>query len=223
MENQKTFGRLTIVDVAEDQVSPCGTRHKMYRCVCSCGKEVIVRKSALVSGKTVSCGCYNIERSTKHGQKGTRLYNIWNGMKRRCYGNHKESHNYKENGITVCDEWKNDFKVFYDWAMSHGYSDDLTIDRINCNGNYEPSNCRWVTMKVQQNNRRNNHTILIDGIEESIVDYAEKNGLNLNSVRSVLYRNRNNIQKIRINGKERGEHICLICTKDMFQLNKRSV
>lgn len=101
----------------------------------------------------------------RHGMYQTRLYGCWEGMKSRCYcttaGNYR---NYGGRGITICDEWRDSFESFRDWALANGYADNLYIDRISSDGNYEPSNCRWVTMREQQNNKRNNKLIEFKGV-----------------------------------------------------------
>ena len=147
-EVDQKFGKLTLVERL-----PGGQK---WRCVCECGAEVVTQ----ISGGARACySCSHKEINTKHGHNKNRtpdrIYRIWIGMKSRCHNpNDTGFQYYGARGITVCDEWKNDFESFHDWAMSHGYSDELSIDRIDVNGNYEPSNCRWITMKEQQRNKR---------------------------------------------------------------------
>lgn len=125
----------------------------------------------------------------KHGLKKTRLYSIWSQMKNRCFNQNAERYSdYGGRGITVCDEWKDDFKAFYDWSMSNGYSDNLTIDRINNDGNYEPSNCRWVDVLTQVNNSRHNHMIEYCGESHSMSEWSR-----ILNIPYYLLRNRINV------------------------------
>lgn len=124
-----------------------------------------------------------------HGMTGTRIHDEWRAMKRRCYTkSHIEFPRYGGRGITVCDEWLHDFQAFYDWAMANGYRDDLTLDRKNANGNYEPLNCRWATQKEQQNNRRNNHYITYNGETLTARQFAEKHNMNYSTLITRLNR-----------------------------------
>lgn len=155
------FGRLTVIGrapVDETKVS----RSSRWVCKCDCGNVVIARADGLKNtrkGEGVkSCGCLQKERHkealTRHGYCGTRLYSEWNNMKSRCwYPSHRSYSHYGGRGIVICDEWR-DFVAFKDWALSNGYDDALTLDRIDPNGNYEPSNCRWVGRNIQGYNTR---------------------------------------------------------------------
>ena len=169
----KRFGRLVVI--AEGGKDKDGSLR--WICKCDCGNTTKPILSAnLRKGHVKSCG----RLLRKHGKKNTRLYEVWRGMKKRCSNkNHFAYKYYGARGISVCDEWKNDFSKFYDWAMLNGYNPDAprgecTIDRINNNGNYEPSNCRWITMAEQEKNRRTHREVKIEKIIERIEKLNEK-------------------------------------------------
>lgn len=118
--------------------------------------------------------CARLKDNLKHGMYGTRLYEIWRGIKKRCYlKTHIHYKNYGGRGIIMCDEWKNDFKIFYDWSKNNGYKDKLTIDRINNNGNYCPENCRWITIKEQGLNKRTNVFLIYNGEKHTISEWSK--------------------------------------------------
>lgn len=121
--------------------------------------------------------------------KPPRLLNIWDAMKQRCYNKNNEAYSrYGGRGILVCEEWRNDSHAFREWAVSHGYRDDLTLDRVDVNGNYCPENCRWVTRKEQNNNRRDNHKLTLNGRTQSLPEWAEELGLTYGGLYSRLRR-----------------------------------
>lgn len=164
------FGKLVAV---KRMPIKCGKTK--YLCVCDCGNEVIISGSNLVSGHSSSCGCL-IE---KHGKaKKERLYNIWVGMKQRCRDPKSSDYpHYGGKGISVCDEWIDNYAAFRKWALANGYSDDLSIDRIESDGNYEPSNCRWATSIIQNNNLTSNRIIAFRGEEKTLSEWAREYNL----------------------------------------------
>ena len=126
---------------------------------------------------------------TKHGMCRTRLYHIWNSMKQRCSNPHAISYKYYgAKGVSVCDEWFDEFKPFHDWAVANGYKDTLTLDRVDSNGNYCPENCRWATNKEQQNNTAYNRLYTYQGITLNVTQWAEKTGVPRNMIYKRLYR-----------------------------------
>ena len=186
----KRFGRLIVVKRAKDYIRKSGKKDTQWLCKCDCGNAKIVKTSNLRSKSVRSCGCYAKEISSKvhkkHGLTHTKLFEIWHGMRRRCLSKtHKNYKDYGGRGIKICSKWP-DFKNFYDWALSNGYKKGLTIDRINVNGNYEPSNCRWATQKEQQNNRRNNVRITYQGQTMTLTQLAEKYNIKMATLRGRL-------------------------------------
>ena len=175
----RTYGRLTVIKRVENLPGVLSPR---WLCKCECGNEKVVRGDYLRSGVTTSCGCYRKERVqaavTKHGLYKSRLYRIWARMKTRCLTPTADGYrDYGARGIAICDEWRDNFESFYDWAMSHGYRDDMTIDRINNDGNYEPSNCRWATRREQQNNTRRTIRLTIKGETHTISEWSDLTGI----------------------------------------------
>lgn len=171
----KKFGKLTVLSFNHKKQIFTKNNIKngykyFYLCICECGNKTIVSRHHLLFKHTQSCGCL----TSIHNHSNSRIYRILNGIKQRCYNPNKPKYkNYGGRGITVCQEWQDDFMNFYNWAMANGYADNLTIDRIDVNGNYEPSNCRWITQKTQQNNRTNNHLLTFKNETHSINEWAE--------------------------------------------------
>lgn len=152
-----------------------------WLCKCNCGKEKTVAIATLKNGTSKNCGC----KKVKHGFEGSKIYRVWSHMKERCYRQkHKSYKHYGGRGIKVCSEWL-EASNFIDWAFKNGYQEGLTIERIDNNGNYEPSNCTWITNKEQQRNKRNNRFFTIGGETKTVSEWAEICGLDRHT---LLYR-----------------------------------
>ena len=184
----KRFGKLLVV-------SPYGTKNgaSMWLCKCDCGNTAIKKGAALKAGVGCHCGCVKNEMLRKrfqtHNLSRTRLYKIWNGMKNRCSNtNLREYKYYGGRGIKVCNEWKEDFMKFYDWAIANDYADELTIDRIDVDGDYSPSNCRWITNREQQFNKRNNVLLTHNGETKTLTEWCEEKHLAYQTLRGRIYR-----------------------------------
>lgn len=179
------FGRLVVKREVAPHITPSGSKHKKWECECDCGNVREVCEEHLRKGMTKSCGCSrkNLKGTGhpnyKHGLYKTRLYRIWQGMKRRCYCETSDDWlNYGGRGIKMCDEWKDDYSKFQKWAMKNGYDETAqkfccTIDRIDVNGNYTPTNCRWANASEQANNKRNNIRITYIGKTHTLKEWSD--------------------------------------------------
>lgn len=166
--------------------------HWYWRCKCDCGNIKEILGSHLMQGNVKSCGCYNSKRASKFCKDKTiipnkRIMYIWQSMKQRCYNQKSISYkNYGAKGIKICDEWKNNPKLFYNWAIENGYRDDLTIDRIDSNKDYCPKNCRWVDWKTQMRNTNRNVIITYKGETNCVKYFIDKYNLNKFAIYSRL-------------------------------------
>ena len=176
--SNKKYGKLIVKYAFRDKLK----NKTMAFCECECGKTKIISMGNLQSGKTKSCGCGH----KKHHQTNTRLYNIWKGIKQRCYNKNNQAYKYYgKRNIIMCDIWKNDFISFMEWALENGYEKNLTIDRIDVNGNYCPENCRWITSAQQNTNKRTYKKIFYENELYSAKEFSKKFGI---KYRTLMWR-----------------------------------
>lgn len=196
------YGRLTVLEI--DKKRGGGKQGYYYICKCDCGTVKSIRGNVL--GKTTkSCGCLAKELAKKtlkrytSGESHSRLACIWYHMRSRC--NNPKDTNYKRygaRGIRVCQEWEKDFLIFKKWALNSGYKSGLTIERIDFNGNYEPSNCKWATLSEQQRNKRTNIFIFHKGKYKCLMEayLEEKPPITYQTVRERYHKGVNNLEKL---------------------------
>lgn len=165
--------------ILENDIEKSTPKHKYVVCKCKCGKIKSVLLETIINEKSKSCGCINI----KHNKSKSRIYKIWKGIKTRCYNKNNSRYSfYGGRGIRMCDEWVNNFTLFYDWSVENGYNENLSIDRIDVNGNYEPSNCRWVDDITQSNNCRTNIYVTLNGVTKTLKQWCREYKTNYSRV-----------------------------------------
>lgn len=206
------FGRWTAISRAEDHFTKSGVRITMWNCVCDCGTHKSVAMQSLKKGISTSCGCYAKEnkgrllaernrKNAKHGRSKERLHAVWSSMINRCYSpKNKCFQMYGARGISVCDEWKNDYMAFRAWAIENGYNEsaglgECTLDRIENSKGYSPENCRWASAAEQSNNRRSNVMITAFGKTQNILAWSRETGINYGTLRGRIVKGKWSVEK----------------------------
>lgn len=185
------FGRLITIKKIGKHISCGGNTTNIWLCQCDCGNMKKATVSDLTSGYIKSCGCLQTESRFTHHLTNTKLYRVYYSMKMRCYNsNDKAYSNYGGRGIKICEEWLADFLNFYNWSIENGYVEGLTIDRIDVNGDYSPENCRWITHREQQLNKRNNKRFFYDEKNLTLAEWSKIYNIKLDTLVSRIY-NRN--------------------------------
>ncbi|EHQ88287.1 hypothetical protein [Desulfosporosinus youngiae] len=191
------FERLYVIGYGKRQKQNKGERYShFWKCQCECGAIVEVEHWHLLSGHTKSCGCYKmdilLDRSTKHGDVGSKLYNTWGNMRSRCYNKNRPDYPYYGGrGITICKEWRDSYQSFKMWALQNGYHDGLTIERADNNKGYFPDNCLFATRFQQSRNKRNNIKVEFRNEERLLIELTDEFGLSPQKVRAQYHRGLN--------------------------------
>lgn len=189
-------GRLKAIRPTEKRSAKGGI---LWECLCDCGNICYVDAYSIKANKTKSCGCIRREKTIQRNRAGakypqeereSRLYSIWQGIyARTAYPSQKAYKDYGGRGITICDEWKNNFYAFKEWALNNGYANGLTIERIDNNGNYCPENCKWITKGEQNNNQRSNIIIEYRGETHTAAQWADIMGIKHSAIYKRIHKN----------------------------------
>lgn len=184
------FNKLTVIEL---DIATSTVKHKKWICKCDCGNLTSVFGTNLKQGTTTSCGCQSsrnnarklIKVNTTHGLSRSKIYHIYHTMKNRCYKKSSKAYSdYGGRGIAICDKWLDSFEVFNNWAVSNGYEVGLTLERIDVNGNYEPSNCKWITQSEQSDNKRTTLYATINGETKTLKEWSAISGVKYNTLRA---------------------------------------
>ena len=200
--NGLRFGRLTVVGFSGLNKH----RKATWNCLCDCGNSVIVVGASLKNGSTKSCGCYELEtkqgRNATHGLRKHDLYKTWLNIKSRCYNSNNSHYKYYgKKGIGMCDDWRNNFKSFYDWAINNGWKRGLSIERIDNNKQYEPENCKWIDMDKQSQNRTTNHYVADkNGNVYTIAEISRKTNINAHTLYSCYSKHKSILPTLYLRG-----------------------
>ena len=191
------YGKLVVISKAESKLIGSGKKFTMWLCQCDCGRTKEIMTASLVKGRTQSCGCLQKGGAIRHGfSNKEKLYAIWRAIKKRCRLKSDPSYKHYGNcGIDVCEDWFNSYVSFRNWCLSNGYKEGLTIDRIDNNKNYEPTNCRFVTMKEQSNNRNCVKKYEYKGKKYSVTELAEKFNIGVWKLRHRLIKKKWSVEK----------------------------
>lgn len=177
---EKIINNLKIIEEGERHITPKGQRLKTYILICFCGKEFKALKGNVDKGHTKSCGC--MKSPNFHGLQDTPIHNTWDSMIQRCTNiKNRQYRNYGARGIKVCDDWR-DFMTFYKWSIVNYWAPKMELDRIDNDGDYTPSNCRWVTHSANNRNKRNNRLLTYNGETKTIVEWSEITGLSFRCI-----------------------------------------
>ena len=194
----KCFGRLVVIRQAGHK-----RKELAWECLCDCGEKCVSCGYDLRSGKKTDCGNHRKEKlsasNKKHGLYGSKIHSTYYNMKNRCYNpKYYLFEHYGGKGITVCEEWlgEHGLENFYQWSIENGYQENLSIDRIDNSNGYSPENCRWVTMKTQQNNRTNNRLITINGQTKTMKQWADYYGASYSAIQSKIYKGVPDVQAV---------------------------
>lgn len=190
----KKYWNMTVIAIVPRTMKN-GSHTYAWRCRCDCGNERLVAPAKLKFGHTKSCGCMKIERikanpsmdRTTHGGRHDRLYNIWRGIKERCHAEScKDYGAYGGRGISVCEEWRNSYSKFKEWALNNGYDNNLSIERKDVNGDYRPENCCWIPLKDQNKNKRTSRWVEYNGERHIVSDWARIYGMDARTLYNRL-------------------------------------